>query len=192
MRLPPAHIHVVRHGLIGFSGSKDGVVFGGWVVGMLLQEILQQAMVLQLLPQGLPLLQRDPEVCGRSSSGQGWGSGRGSFGDAHPVPSPQLRLGTAGRPLSLMSPITRPPPHHSPVDAALGQGHQAEEQEQLHRGSRWQVTDANGEVPNVPGAPLELLIYSPAVVWPAAPIRKANGQVGVIAMSAEDTRGMSS
>lgn len=85
-----------------------------------------------------------------------------------------------------------PPPHRSPVDAALGQGHQAEEQEQLHCGSSWQVADANGEVPNVLGAPVELLIYSPMVVWPAAPIRKANDQVGVIAMSAEDNRGMSS
>lgn len=75
----------------------------------------------------------------------------------------------------LDEPITYPPPHCLPVDAALGQGHQAEEQEQLHHGSLWQVVDTNSEVPNVLGAPVELLIYSPMVVWPAAPIRKANG-----------------
>lgn len=114
---------------------------------MLLQEILQQAMLLQLLPQGLSLLQRDPEVWERSGSGQGWGSGHGSLGDTHAVPWPWLWLGTVSCPLSLLSPITYPPPHCSPADVTLGQGHQAEEQEQLHHGSLWQVADTNGEVP---------------------------------------------
>lgn len=53
-------------------------------------------------------------------------------------------------------------------------------------------TGASGEAANVPAARAELPIYSAGLVWPAAPIRKANGRVGVIAMSAEDTGGMSS
>lgn len=53
-------------------------------------------------------------------------------------------------------------------------------------------TGASGEASNVPAARAELPIYSAGFVWPAAPIRKANGRVGVIAMSAEDTGGMSS
>lgn len=60
-RVPGAtHIQVVLKGLIAYQGSGLGEVLAGRVVFVGLQEVLQLAILDQVLPQGLLPDQRDP------------------------------------------------------------------------------------------------------------------------------------
>ena len=69
---PCTHIHVVFQGLGGYQGGRLIVeVLVGWVEGVLLQEVIQEAVLDQVLPQGLLLDEGNP-VAEQLQRGGGW------------------------------------------------------------------------------------------------------------------------
>lgn len=90
-----AHIHVVLHRLRRDAGPE---VLGSRVVGVLLEVALQQAMLLQGLPQGLALPQGDPGTEERDPSpGARQGCAQGAVGPpTHVRPRDLLAVGSPG------------------------------------------------------------------------------------------------
>ena len=91
---PCTHIHVVFQGLGGYQGGGLIVeVLVGWVEGVLLQEVIQEAVLDQVLPQGL-LLDEGTPVAEQLHRGGGVGRRKRNRARSRPV---RCR-GSLGRP----------------------------------------------------------------------------------------------